>query len=113
MYLIWLSVSCVHNPFPNPFLVEVIDIVVGKEAYYFIDGFSRYHQVIIVEEDKIKTRFAIDSGCFADNVMLFGLNNPHVVFSRIMVGAFKEFMHKFLELYLDALSVFNLLNKNI
>jgi hypothetical protein len=33
--------------------------------------------------------------------MPFGLKNAPAVFSRVVVAAFKEFIHKFLEVYLD------------
>jgi hypothetical protein len=36
-----LNSSCVHDPFPTPFSDEVLDQVVGNEAYSFIDGFFR------------------------------------------------------------------------
>jgi hypothetical protein len=52
-----LNSSCVHDPFPTPFTDEVLEEVVGKESYSFTDGFSRYHQVRIVEEEKNKTTF--------------------------------------------------------
>ena len=52
-----LNFACVHDPFPTPFTNEVLEQVVGKEAYSFTDGFSRYHQVRIAEEDKRKTTF--------------------------------------------------------
>jgi len=50
-----LNNACVHDTFPMPFSDEVLDNVVGNEAYLFTDGFSSYHQVKIVEEDKRKT----------------------------------------------------------
>jgi hypothetical protein len=43
-----LNSSCVHDPFLTPFSDEVLDQVVGNEAYSFTDGFSCYHQVSIV-----------------------------------------------------------------
>jgi hypothetical protein len=46
-----------HEPFPTPFIDEVLEQVVGKESYSFIDGFLGYHQVRIAEEDKRKTTF--------------------------------------------------------
>jgi hypothetical protein len=49
--------ACVHDPFPAPFTDEVLEQVAGKESYSFTDGFSGYHQVRIVEEEKKKTTF--------------------------------------------------------
>jgi hypothetical protein len=52
-----LNSTCVHDPFPTYFIYEVLEHVAGKESYSFTYGFSRYHQVRIVEEDKNKTKF--------------------------------------------------------
>jgi hypothetical protein len=45
--------------------------------------------------------------------MLFGLNNSLFVFYRLVVEAFKEFIHTFLEVYLDDWNVFSLLKEHI
>ena len=37
-----LNSSCVHDPFPTPFIDEELEQVEGKEAYSFTDGFSGY-----------------------------------------------------------------------
>ena len=34
-----------HDPFPTPFIDEVLENVGGQEAYSFTDGFSGYHQI--------------------------------------------------------------------
>jgi hypothetical protein len=46
-------------------------------------------------------------------VIPFGLKNAHVVFSRVVFTTFKEFIHKFLEVYLDTWNVFILLKYHI
>ena len=45
--------------------------------------------------------------------MPFGLKNAPTIFSRVVVAAFREFNHKFLEVYFDDWTVFGLLNKHI
>jgi hypothetical protein len=52
-----LKSTIVYDPFPTPFIDEVIDQVAGNEAYFFTDGFLGYHQVRIAEEDKKKNTF--------------------------------------------------------
>ena len=74
-----LNNACVHDPFPTPFSDEVLDNVVGNEAYSFTDGFSGYHQVWIVEEDKKKTTFTNEWGSYAYNVIPFRLKNAPAV----------------------------------
>ena len=44
-----LNDSCMHDPFPTPLKNEVLKGVGGWEMYYFIDGFSRYHQIRIAK----------------------------------------------------------------
>lgn len=60
---------------------EVLDNLVGNETYSFTDGFSGYHQVRIMEEDKKKTTFMTEWGSYAYHVMSFGLKNTPTVFS--------------------------------
>jgi hypothetical protein len=45
--------------------------------------------------------------------MPFGLKNALVIFSRVVVEAFKDFLHKFLESYFDDCTVFSLLKNHI
>ena len=47
-----LNDACVHNPLPTPFIDDILENVGDKEVYSFIDGFSGYHQVKIIEEDR-------------------------------------------------------------
>ena len=56
--------ASVHDPFPTPFIDEVLDNVGGQEVYSFTDGFSGYHQIKIHEEDRLKTTFATKWGSF-------------------------------------------------
>lgn len=91
----------------------MLENVEGKEAYSFTDGFSGYHHVRIVEEDHVKATFATEWGYFAYTVMLFGLKNAPAVFSRIVVAAFKDLIHQFIEVDLDDWKVCNLLKDHI
>jgi hypothetical protein len=42
-----LNYTCLHDPFPTPFMDEVLENVVGHESYSFTNGFSGYHQIKI------------------------------------------------------------------
>ena len=108
-----LNDSCLHDPFPTPFIDEVLDNVGGQEVYSFTDGFLGYHQIRIALEDRHKTTFAIEMGSFQYTVMPFGLKNAPAMFSRVVISAFKEFIHKFLEFYFDDWTIFGLLKYHI
>ena len=101
-----LNDAFVHDPFPIPFTDEVLDNVGGQEVYSFIDGFSGYHQIRILEEDRYKTTFAIEWGSFQYTVIPFGLKNAPAIFSRVVIVVFKEFIHKLLIVYFDDLTIF-------
>jgi len=45
--------------------------------------------------------------------MPFGLKNSSAIFSRVVVATFKEYIHKFLEVYFDDWTVFGLLKKRV
>jgi hypothetical protein len=105
--------ACLHDPFPAPFINEVLDNVGGHEVYSFTDGFLGYHQIRIAKEDRHKTTFATEWGSYQYTVMSFKLKNAPAIFSRVVVEAFKEFLHKFLKAYFDDWIVFSLLQNHI
>ena len=108
-----LNTTYVQDPLPTPFRDEVLENVGGRESYSFMDVFSRYHQVQITEEDQAKSAFATEWGSFQYTVIPFGLKNSPVVFSQIVVATFKDFIHKFLEVYFDDGTVFSLVKDHI
>jgi hypothetical protein len=59
-----LNDTCLHDPFPTSFMDEVLENVGGEETYSFTDGFSGYHQIKIVQEDRHKTTFAMEWGSY-------------------------------------------------
>jgi hypothetical protein len=52
-------------------------------------------------------------GRYQYTVMPFGMKNAPAIFSRVVVTTFKEFIHKFLKVYLDDWTVFSLLKYHI
>jgi hypothetical protein len=96
-----LNDACLNDPFPTPFTNEVLKNVGGQEAYSFIDGFTGYHHIKIAPKDRYKTTFSTEWGSYQYTVMPFGLKNEPAIFSRVVIASFKEFIHRFLEVYLD------------
>jgi hypothetical protein len=54
-----------------------------------------------------------ECGSYQYTIMPFGLKNVPVVFSIVVVAAFKESIHMFLEVYLDDWTMFILLKDHI
>jgi hypothetical protein len=65
-----------------PFSDEVLNVVARYQAYSFLDGYSRYHQISIAFEDRYKTTFVIDWGAFVWMVMPFGVKNGPLTFQK-------------------------------
>ena len=91
-----LNDACMDDSFPTPFTYEVLEGVGGQEMYSFTDGFLGYHQIQIAKEDRNKTTFVTEWGCYQYTVMPFGLKNAPTIFSWVVVAAFKDFIKKFL-----------------
>ena len=91
-----LNYACLYDPFPTPFTDEVLEGVGSQEMCSFMDGFSGYHQIQIAKEYWHKTTFFIEWGCFQYTIMPFGLKNMSVIFSWMVVVAFKYFIQNFL-----------------
>jgi hypothetical protein len=45
--------------------------------------------------------------------MPFRMKNAPAIFSRVVIVAFKEFIHQFLELYLDYWTIYSLLKDHV
>jgi hypothetical protein len=46
-----LNAATKKNPYPLPFIDEVINTIVGHEVYTFMDGFFGYHWISITPKD--------------------------------------------------------------
>jgi hypothetical protein len=57
-----LNAATITDAFPLPFTDGVLDIVAGHEMYSLFDGFSRYNQIRMAEEDQEKTAFVTEWG---------------------------------------------------
>jgi hypothetical protein len=111
--LIKLNDVFLHDPFPTPFTDRVLENVGGQEAYSFTNGFSCYHHIRIAPENMNKKTFSIEWGSFQYTIMPFGLKNALAMFSRVVVAAFKDFIHKCLEVYLDDWTLLNLMKDHV
>ena len=96
-----LNDAYMHDPFPTSFTDEVLEGVGIQEMYSFTDGFSGYHQIRIAKEDRHKTTVVTEWGCFQYTVMPFGKKNAPAILSQVGVSAFKYFIQKFLQVYMD------------
>jgi len=50
-----LNATTKKDPYPLPFVDEVLNTIAKYETHSFLNGHSRYHQIFIAPEDRYKT----------------------------------------------------------
>lgn len=73
----------------------------------FLDRYSGYNQVMVEQEDRLKTVFTTKWGTFAYRRMPFGLINIGATFQRAMDIAFRDLIGKCIIIYMDDIIVFS------
>jgi hypothetical protein len=72
----------------------------------FLDGFYGHNQLLIVELDRHKSVFVTRWGAFLWLLMPFGLKNASATYQRVVKKASREYLKKFMKLFLDDFSVY-------
>jgi hypothetical protein len=70
-----LNLSTCKDHFSLPFMNQMLECLVGKSFYYFLDGYNGYNQIVINPEDQEKTTFTCPFGIYVYRRMPFGLCN--------------------------------------
>ncbi|MCO5564969.1 hypothetical protein L7F22_018639 [Adiantum nelumboides] len=95
------------DPYPLPFIDQLLDAVAGFERYSVCDGYSGYFQLILAPEDRKKTTFITPWGCFCFCCLPFGLTNGPGAFERKVDWVFNPFLGKFVKGFIDDFCVYS------
>ena len=93
--------------YPVPPMEKLLQMVSGFELFSLLDGFSGYNQVLVAEEDRLKTTFRTRWGTFTYRRMPFGLINVGATFQRAMDIAFRGLIGRSAVVYLDDITIFS------
>ena len=73
--------------------------------FSFMDGFSKYNQILMSPKDTEKTAFRTPIVNFYYTVMSFGLKTIRATYQRTMTDIFHDMMHREIEDYVDYIVV--------
>jgi hypothetical protein len=96
-----------NDNYPIPPMEQLLQIVFGFEIFSLLDDFSRYNQVLVLEEDHLKTTFRTKWGTFSYKPVPFGLINEGATFQRAMDVSFRGRINKCVVVYLDNVTMYS------
>ena len=94
------AVTEVHK-YPIPLVDECLDNISGCKFISMFDLRSGFLQIGVAEEDRPKTAFSTGRETYQFRKMPFGLVNAPSTFQKVMNHVFKEFIDKFMNVYID------------
>jgi hypothetical protein len=75
-----LNAYTVKNKFPLPVIEELFEELQGAKWFTTLDLKSRFHQIMVQEDDQYKTAFQTHHGHFEYKVMPYGLTGAPATF---------------------------------
>jgi hypothetical protein len=99
------------DKYPFPRINDLFDQLKDAKIFSKIDLGSGYHQIRIKEEEINKSSFKTRYGYYEFTMVPFGLLNAPFVFMCLMNGIFREYLDKFVIVFLDDILTYSKLKK--
>jgi hypothetical protein len=101
-----LNKATQKDHFPLPFIDEMLERLSNHFFFYYLDGYSGYHQISIHPDDHSKTTFTCPYGTFTYRWISFGLCNAPASFQRCLMAIFSDLIEKVMEVFMDDFSIY-------
>ncbi|GKC93104.1 reverse transcriptase domain-containing protein, partial [Tanacetum coccineum] len=101
-----LNEATAKDHFPLPFMDQMLERLARNKYFCFLDGFSRYFQILIDHMDQEKSIFTYPFGRYAYKRMPLGFCNALVTFQRFMLAIFHGMIEESVKVFMDDFSVF-------
>jgi hypothetical protein len=100
-----LNKACPKDSYSLPRIDQLVDSTAGHKLLSFMDAFSGYNQIQMIEGDQEKTAFITSRGLFCYKVMPFGLKNAGATYQRLVNKMFHNQIGRNVEVYVDDMLV--------
>jgi hypothetical protein len=97
----------INKKYHLPQIYDLFDQLRGEKIFSKIDLREGYHQVRIKEEDIRKTTFRTRYGHYEFVVVSFGLTNAPCSFMCLMRGIFRNYLEKFVIVFMDDILIYS------
>ncbi len=102
-----LNSQTVKYRYPLPLVPAALEQLRGARIFSKLDLQSAYNLVPIRQEDEWKTAFITPTGHYEYRVMACGLSNSPSVFQVYMNEVFREFLQRFVIVYIDDILIYS------
>ena len=75
-----LNKTCPKDPFPMPWINQLVDITIDHPWMSFLDAFQGYYQIPLTLSDQEKIVFVTPTGNYHYKVMPFSLKNVRAAY---------------------------------
>ncbi|KAL0198900.1 hypothetical protein M9458_007440, partial [Cirrhinus mrigala] len=101
-----LNSQILQQPYPLPLVPATLEELCGARVFTKLDLRSAYNLVRIRAGDEWKT-FVTPTGHYEYWVMPYGLSISPSVFQTLMNEVFREFLHRFVGVYIDDILIYS------
>ena len=87
---------------------EILSSFQGSKQFTVIDLTSAYQQIQLRKKDRLKTVFLTRNRQYQFKIMPFRLNNVLVTFQRLMNKVLRQYIGKFVQVYLNDVIIYSI-----